>query len=456
MSDPAETASLAAASVGTAPLGAALPRLLGVLRSRSRIGAVAHVIGIRVVALGGNICSGLLTAALLGPAGRGEQTAVCVAPLLLGSICSLGLHASLIYNLRLDSRHSSRYFGTAIILTSAVGLLAMLAGFVMMPSWLKHYDASIIAFARLLLISVPLAVVSPLLMGVLEANGRFRTANRTLYFQSLGALGLLVVLASAGWLTPLSAAAAYLAPSVPSFIYLFVQARRVVRPNLTISAPYPYRLLRYGLRFYGVDILAVLSGYLDQVVIVYLLQPAAVGAYAVALSLSRVLNVAQGAISTVLFPSIAAGQTASVIDTVARAMRITTMLNVLGATVIGLIGPWLLILLYGHRFAAAVLPFQVLLGEAVVSSAARILAQAFSGTGHPAAVTAVEVAGVAASLAAMLVLVPSYGIVGAAYGALIGGFVRLLAVLTSFRRVLGTGLPRLVIGRADFTSMAGR
>ncbi len=431
-------------------------RVLHVVRRRAKVAAVAQVMGIRVIALAGNVCSGLLTAAFLGPVGRGEQTAVGVVPLVLGSVCGLGLHASLIYNLRRDPACASRYLGSAIVLTAFASLVAMAVGFLLMPVWLAQYSSAIIGFARLLLVAVPLSLMTPVLMAVLEAHGHFGLANRVLYFQSLGTPALLGLLLASGRLTSMSAASAYFVPSLPAFLYVLMQTRRVLRPHLTIAAPFPHRLLRYGLRFYGVDILSVLSGYLDQLVIVLLLRPAAVGAYAVALSLSRILSVAQGAVSTVLFPSIAAREPASVVEMVARAMRVTMVVNSLGAVTIGLAGPSLLLLLYGARFAAAIVPFLVLLAEAVVSSAARTLAQAFSGTGRPSAVTGVEVVGVGTSLLGMLLLVPAHGLVGAACASLLGGCMRLLCVLAGFRKILGIALPRLVICRADLAWVAGR
>ena len=430
--------------------------VLHAVRSRAKVSAVVHVMGIRVVALAGNVCSGLVTAAFLGPAGRGEQTAVGVVPLVLGSICGMGLHASLIYNLRRDPQDAPRYFGSALVLIAFASTVAMAVGFVLMPVWLVHYSSTIVRFARLLLVAVPLSLATPLLMAVLEADGQFGTANRALYFQSLGTPLILVGLVASGRLTSMSAASAYFVPSLPAFVYVLMQTRRVLRPRFTLAAPFPHRLLRYGLRFYGVDILSVLSGYLDQLVIVLLLQPAAVGAYAVALSFSRILGVAQGAVSTVLFPSVAAREPASVVEMVSRAMRVTAVVNIVGAMTIGLAAPSLLVLLYGTRFAAAIVPFLILLAEAIISSAARTLAQAFSGTGRPSAVTGVELAGVATSLLAMLLLVPAHGLVGAACGSLLGGCMRLLSVLGSFRKILGINIPRLVICRADVAWITGR
>jgi O-antigen/teichoic acid export membrane protein len=426
------------------------------IRSRAKIGAIAHIMAIRVLALAGNVCSGLLTAAFLGPDGRGELAALIVGPSIIAPFCTLGLHASLVYNLRSDPEQARNYFGGALVLLTLSSLVATGVGELLLPTWLGHYNSDTIWLARWLLIIVPLGVLSYSFNSVLEVAGRFGRSNSVLYVQSLTTLAILIGLAACGWLTSHTAAVAYIVTVVPSFIYLGLQALRVTHPNLIIKTPYPQRLLRYGLRFYGVDILGVVAGYLDQVVIVFLLEPEAVGAYAVALSLSRVLTVAQGAVQQVLFPSIAARDVPSVVDMVARAVRVTTVMNGVGAAGIALVGPSLLLLMYGHRFHAAVVPFLVLLLEAVVTSAARTLAQAFSGSGRPAAVTTLELAGVVASVTAMLILVPMIGIVGAALASLLGGVVRLLVALASFHKVLGVRLPRLVIDRTDIAWVIGR
>jgi O-antigen/teichoic acid export membrane protein len=65
-------------------------------------------------------------------------------------------------------------------------------------------------------------------------------------------------------------------------------------------------------------------------------------------------------------------------------------------------------------------------------------------------------AGVAVSLTAMLILVPIFGVVGAALATLLGGTARLLFALIRFQKVLGVRLPRLVISRMDIAWMIGR
>ena len=99
-------------------------------------------------------------------------------------------------------------------------------------------------------------------------------------------------------------------------------------------------------------------------------------------------------------------------------------------------------------------PFLVLLVEAIFSSAARTLAQAFSASGRPSAVTGMEMAGVIGSITAMVILVPHLHTVGAAYGAMFGGLVRLTVAVACFRKGLGVELPRLWLNRMDFSWVA--
>ncbi|MDO9713366.1 lipopolysaccharide biosynthesis protein [Paracraurococcus lichenis] len=425
------------------------------LRKRPAMMAVVHLTTSRMFALAANLLCGWLTAVCLGPEGRGELAALIVGSLVLSNVSTLGLHASLIYNIKLDCANGCRYFGGALVLTSLAGLTVAAAAYALVPIYLRQYTADTIYVARILLASVPLGAVAPLLTGVLEVAGLFAIASRMIYLQSFGTLIFLGLLAAFDVLTPHTALAAYVLPTCLSFCYLCVHAWRTLACQITLASPFPGRLLSYGLRFYGVDLLATLSGYLDQFVIVLVLQPAAAGTYAVAVSLSRVLYVVQGAVSTVLFPTVAAEDTSNVVDRVTRVTRVTTGLNLIAALGCASVAPFALPLLYGAHFDGAIAPFLILLIESIVTSTARSLAQAFSGSGHPGTVTIAEVVGVIGSLVSVLLLVPHLGVLGAACGSLMGGSLRLACVLTCFPTVLKIRLPRLLIKRADIAWAAG-
>jgi len=409
---------------------------------------MARVVAWRALAVAVNVATSLLSAAVLGPAGRGAQAALVVAPTFLGGLASLGLHGALIYHLKADPARGRELLGNGIVLTFCAGCLAVAVGWAAAPYWLRQYDAPTIAAGRWLLLVTPAIVMGWTLSGAAEAHGWFGLVNGVLYLQSLTTLALLGALAAAHRLTPAHAACAYLLPQIPTFLYVFARIVGRLRPVFRPSRDLAVRLLRYGVRLAGVDILGTLAGFLDQIVVVAVLPAAMVGTYAVALGSARLLGVVQAGIASVLFPSVAARETAAIVATVAAIFRIALPLFAAIAGALALAGPTLLLLAYGDGFAPAILPFRVLLLAMVVESGARILYQIPAGAGRPEVVTLCEAAAVSVLLLAMLALVPPLATRGAAVAVLCAAMVRLAGAVAAIKW-LRTPLPRLLPGAAD-------
>ena len=419
------------------------------LRRGGNATSMASVVAMRAMATAVNICTSLLTAGVLGPTGRGEQAALVLGPGFLGGIGSLGLHGSLIYNLKADPLSQRELFGNGILLTLFAGILAMIGGWILEPYWLSQYSTGTIVFGQMLLMTTPLIVISWTLSGAAESQGWFGLVNRLYYLQSVPTLMMLGVLALLNCLTPKTSAFVYVLPTIGTFIYMFLQMRRRLRPIFRVRPDLMLRLLRYGVRLAGVDILGTLSGYIDQVIIIAFLPASMAGTYAVALSSARLLNVVQGGISAVLFPSIAAREIDMIVQSVSTAFRIATLLIAGIAAVLAVIGPPLLLLAYGAKFAPAIVPFRVLLLAMVLETGARILYQIYAGSGRPELVTFFEGASVAVLVLVMVVLVPLFGTLGAAAAVLSTSLFRLSIAIGGLPLVLRVPLPRLVFDAAD-------
>lgn len=418
-------------------------------RGNARVIALAQVILMKCVALGMNLGTGLLTATVLGAVGRGEQAAIGVGQLVLSSLATLGLHASLIYNSKETPGRERDFIGAATLFSVGAGAAAASIGWFVIPRWLHDQSATVIASARFMLLFTPVTTCSAVLAAVLERRGLFGWTNRLLFGQSVATLVVLVVLWRMHALTPTSSALSYIGPTVPGFLILLTLAIRLGRPRLDLGGGVVRLLLAYGFRFYAMDVLVVVGVYLDQIVVVSLLSIRDVGLYAVALSLSRMLNVIQGAVTTVLFPAIAARSVDEVLDIVGAVMRVTSVVGLAAAACLWVIAGPAVTWAYGRDFAGAVQPFRILVLEVLVSNAARIFYQVFTGTGRPATVSLFEGLGLGASIALMIVLAPRAGLEGAAIAMLLGGILRLASVLAGVRFLLGRKLPPLVLRPAD-------
>lgn len=414
-----------------------------------RLNSVVQVMAVRAIVLATNLVTGMISAAMLGPQGRGTQAALMVGPQFVGPVSELGLHASVIYNSKAEPDQEAEYLGCALVLALGAGAIGMLVAWVVAPYWLTQYDAATIHTARLMLTIVPMGVVMHILMSGLESRGEFRLANRLMLVASLITLGALVILAKLDHLTPATAATSYLFGVVPIGIAMAWFVFRMIRPVINLRGRIVRRLMHFGFRYYGVDILGALSQYLDQLLVVLFLAPSSLGIYAVAVSASRILNVIPTSVSTVLFPTVAARSPEDIVELVGLAARVTTVIAAAAAIVLSLLGPFLLHTFYGVRFDPAVAPFRWLLVDCIVANLGRILYQAFTAGGRPEIVTGIETIGVATSAMAMVIFVPAYGTIGAAWSLLLASSVRLACVIIGYRYIIRLQVPRIIMTRGD-------
>jgi O-antigen/teichoic acid export membrane protein len=423
-------------------------RLLERLRSNSSFAAMFRVVIMRAAALGMGVLTGLLTAAVLGPAGRGEQAAMILAPQFLAGLSSLGLHAALIYTMKTDPDRAWEYLGANLIMTAASATVAAAIGWSVLPWWLSEYPADVVGVARALVWITPMLAMSWCFTAAAEVRGLFGFANTMANLQSLLVLVLLLLFITMHWLTPIRSACIYMFASVPVFAGLVIRLLRDGTPVPTLRLKVIRPLLHYGLRFYGTDLLGTLHGYLDQIVILPFLSPAQIGVYVVASSLARTLRVLADAVSSVLFPSMAGKSTAAILTMVFKTLRMTAAINFVLSLGLGLSARFLLHLIYGDRFASGAVALQILLAATLFQNTAGILYQALNAAGRPEMVTLIEVVGTSSSFGLMLCLVPHFGILGAASAILIASILRLAVVVISLPRILPSGSRPLIPGSA--------
>ena len=204
------------------------------------------------------------------------------------------------------------------------------------------------------------------------------------------------------------------------------------------------QILSYGIRSYGIDVLGTLALYVDQVLVIGLLMPGAMGSYVVVLSLSRMLNIFQNSVVMVLFPKSAGRPAREVVDMTGNAVRISTLVTALCGILVCAAGPSLLRIFYGSEYVAAAGALRILVVEVVLSGATYVLAQAFMALNTPGVVTVLQAIGLSLCIPLMMLLIPRWGIYGAAVSLLASTITRLVFVIVAFRLFLKTNPPNLI------------
>lgn len=440
-----------------AGLGARLRGLrsgVGRAAGRRAVRATLGTSAVNLLVLGLNLGTGLITARLLGPEGRGELVAMVLWPQFLASLLTLGLPQALTFSLIRHPGDARGLVGVTLLLDLVLGGIAIAAGLILIPIWSTHYDAGVIAFAQATLLFAPIILFMWSVNGCLQARGEFRAYNRNLYLQPLLTLLGLGALAVADRVTPFTAAMATVLAPLPVFVVNLVWLLRRQPPALSDVRRNGGRVLGYGIRSFGIQLLGALSQQLDRVVVLGLLSPAAMGLYVVARNTAVPTRMFSSAVNTVLFPKASGLSTPQAIELTALGSRVGLVVTAAIAAALVVAGPTFLGFLYGPAFVGAAGPFQLFVVEGALSAVTGTLAQTFMTVGRPGIVTLLQLAGFSTGALLLLVLVPAYGIIGAAVGLLIGTAARLALTLACFPLVLGVAVPRLWLSGGDLGRLA--
>lgn len=423
------------------------------ISGQSTLAASVQTLLISITILAINVLTGVITARFLGVSGRGEQEAMGVWPLFLAGAFTLGLPSSLVFNLKKTPDDGPKIFSSAMVSALLAGLLALLIGYIFVPLWLEQHTPQVIGSAKLLMLFAPAVLMDNVFSAALTAKGSFGMYNFIRFLRPSATVLALLILALCGWLTPFRACLCYLLPSLPISAWLLHHMWRSYRPVWRGLRTTFKRVVSYGLRSYGIDILGTLSLQIDKALVVGLLSASSMGFYVVALNLANMLNVFQSAASTVLFPKATGRSTEEVVALAGRTARISSAITLIAALVLGLLGPWALEFLYGPEFRGGANLMRLLILVTTFEGTASVLAQAFMATNRPGLITARQAIGVFLNFPLLLLLVPRFGLMGAGVSLLITSFLRLLFILIAFPSVLKVPVPRLWLNIADIREL---
>jgi O-antigen/teichoic acid export membrane protein len=176
------------------------------------------------------------------------------------------------------------------------------------------------------------------------------------------------------------------------------------------------KTLGYGWKAHLSNILAFVNYKADILLTNFFLGPAAVGIYVIAVALAEKLWIVSQAVSTVILPRLS--QLSSEED---KRKRITPMVTrwVLAVTFVCALllsviaGPFIA-LVFGKDYIEALLPLWILLPGIVMTSASRVMANDIAARGRPEFNMYISVVVVVVNLVGNCILIPSYGLAGAA------------------------------------------
>jgi O-antigen/teichoic acid export membrane protein len=412
--------------------------------------------GSNLLLKGLGLATGSLLARLLGPVGRGELASIQLLGLFLSQSGTLGIENALVYYAGQDEEVGS-------LITSAWGvllpgsLLWMVLGYILAPIFLRGKEPSIINYARLFLLLIPMAYLSRA-SRVLQGLKRFDIWSLFRWHKPLLFTGLLIVLGVARIASPYSIAVGFLLISVLGPILILVLLRIGDIELGEFSWLKVRKLLHYGVRSFLGTIPDDLNQRLDQFLMVVWLSEEELGLYIVAVSWSLVLRPFVQAIEMVAFPYVASS---SELDKqrsfIAVSVRRTFLTVVLASVVLLLSTPLALPLIFGQDFGSIVPVSMVLVVANGFYSLKMVIGGALRGLGRPEATAYAEVASLGVTLMSLSILLPRIGVMGAAVSSLLAYVLSALVLLYLIcRETRLSSKDLLVVKLSDFRSAKHR
>lgn len=392
---------------------------------------VSHVSAtflVRIVLIGIGVLTSVMTARLLGPAGRGLYTAAIVLGAIGSQFGNLGLHSANTYYLGRDNSLLARLFSNSLCIAFGVGggiALALWTAFKVHPSWAPVQGR--LETNALLLIPIGLSALlsQNLLLGIREV----RWYN-------------LVEVTSRGGLVAALVGTWFLMRNIEAwevvFFALFATCISVAIAGgrvlyITRSLPRPsFSLLRmqasYGLRSY----VTCLAGYMilksDILLVKYLAGDTATGLYSLASSMTDFIYTFPMAVGMILFPMLSGTEEMNARWRRAQKTMVGIAVIMSGiATTAAIFAAPVTRVAFGSRFLPAVPAFLILCVAIVFYGANSMISIFFSSCGQPWFSVLIWVGGAVLNIGLNLVFIPRSGIVGAAISSLIT-YVALFAV----------------------------
>lgn len=379
-------------------------------RTSSMAAMALHTFGARSLAAVISVVTGIIVAKTLGPGGKGVYSSVQVF-LAVPIAITAGAGTAITYLMTKKQRAISELVAPLSIVFALL-LCASLAGIV---AWSTVHGWTLPAIAMAAVL--PAAIVLSWQPSIYIGSGRIERLN----FQTIGLSALtLVSVGGALLIAHLGVLAAVAAWVACNYFFAAIVVADALREGDWRTATDLRAHLKHMASFGGQSSLNLSLGTLnyriDSLILAALLGLVSFGIYSIAVNLGELLFSITRPIAAAVSRNIGILDAERAAALTARTIRISSAIVLAISVVIFVFGPWLIDLIYGSRFGPAATPLRLLLPGIVAFATAGTFASFFLfQVGRPSIVTIINVVMIVTQAVACILLVPRFGLAGAAF-----------------------------------------
>ena len=378
----------------------------------------------------------ILLARVLGPEGRGIFALMLIVPETAIKIGSFGIESATVY-LIAEKKYSTSLVASNSLLLMVFSCLLILVFII----FLVHIDIfrefiakNQIAWSHFLIIvsAIPFCIFFRIFVSIFQGLQNISLYNKNLVFQSLLYLILLSLFFVFLQNKITGAVVAYFLSWVLIFTSVFYNSKKIINFSLKFNNRITKAAFKFGTKTHIANLAQFLNYRLDVLIIAIYLPPKSVGYYTVATLISERLWTIPNSISIVLFPKVSSTSNDNANIITAQVARNTLFLVICLVIMIAAASYPIIHYLFGDQFIPAIKPMLFLLPGIITLSVSKIFAADLSGRGLPQYATYASTSSLIANVFLNLILIPRFGISGAAFASSISYTIASMILFFAF------------------------
>jgi O-antigen/teichoic acid export membrane protein len=393
-----------------------------------------------------NMISGVELARGLGLIGRGELAAAMLWPMVIGGIGVLGLEESMTFHVAKAKAGSEvgRLLGSALALCAFQAVLFTVITLIAVPLALHRHDSGTITSGLIYSGFVAMNMFGLAMNGTLNGlhrYGSYNAARLSIGFAIVGAQTVLLIL---GTFSVRTIVVVIMGCYVACLLFDIALTWRARPGRLRADPATARQIFSYGLRSATSNTSSFLNQRLDQLVISAFLTARQLGIYVVAITFTLFTPLIGASIGVAALPNIARLDSREEQALLARRMvSASLIISIVVSVPIIVLAPLLIKLFFGSAFSIGGDITRVTAVASISFSTTRTLEGVLRGVGRPLDAGIAEVVALGGTVISLATLLPTLGLIGAAWASLLAYTVSGVWMSTRIKRVLDLPIRQL-------------
>lgn len=392
----------------------------------------------KIIFLGGSFVISVILARLLGPEGKGTVTALFVIPNMMVSLADLGVRQASAYYIGQKKYTVQDILSSSLLLWIITSILSVGVVFIYyIVPFTEDYSGVLMLIG---LAYVPVKILVSYFNGILQGQQKIGNMNIKVIIDFSSRLVIVVTLV---WLMDMGVIGASLATFLTTF-FVLAYSTTIIRKTAKIRVKYlsgvPQDMFRKGIIFAIALFVLQLNYKVDIIFLENMVGSHDLGLYSVGVTLGELIWQLPAAIGVVLFARSANSKTdQEASNRSATLLRLSWIPLIIGSIIFWIVAPLMVEILYGAEFIEAGGVIRVLLPGIVLMVLFKILNSDLAGRGRPLFALKIYLVTLIINVVLNIILIPIYGIYGAAFASSTSYTVGALIFSVAYHR--HTGLP---------------